>query len=393
MLNKLKIYFNNFNFDIRKTKNARFLDQKVTPDVLSIVADCILNYIDNHDVIEFTSTDIWRDDYSNENVIDIFGKTDVHNTKAKNEYDKFFQQPLKALSYAKILTETKKGRQIYFTVQNMELLEYIAMKEKHALDFLNIYLEKVLSDSGIWHLFDSFFQKNTKENFDNLKNKYEEFIIENTPINGKTEVRRIFTKVINPLSFKRKKHGTKGGHFSKDIIGRDELMYNRKNWRDISKKKSETREEYEFRVFNQKGKEEAYLKYTLNKAKNIIKKIHGINSEIQDDFSNGEATQIHHIFMKSQYPQIASYLENLILLTATQHFTKAHPNNNTSIIDKDYQLICLLAKSESIQKYNTIYSKEDFLYVIKIGLNYEFANDIKFDMLQSKLVELYNDIV
>ena len=393
MKNKLKKYFSGYDFDIKKTKNARFLDQKVTPDVLSIVADCILNYIDNHDVIEFTSTDIWRDDYSNENVIDIFGKTDVHNTKAKNEYDKFFQQPLKALSYAKILTETKKGRQIYFTVQNMELLEYIAMKEKHALDFLNIYLEKVLSDSGIWHLFDSFFQKNTKENFDNLKNKYEEFIIENTPINGKTEVRRIFTKVINPLSFKRKKHGTKGGHFSKDIIGRDELMYNRKNWRDISKKKSETREEYEFRVFNQKGKEEAYLKYTLNKAKNIIKKIHGINSEIQDDFSNGEATQIHHIFMKSQYPQIASYLENLILLTATQHFTKAHPNNNTSIIDKDYQLICLLAKSESIQKYNTIYSKEDFLYVIKIGLNYEFANDIKFDMLQSKLVELYNDIV
>ncbi len=391
MINKLHIYFNNLDFDIRKTKNARFLDQKVTPDVLSIVADCILNYIDNHDVIEFTSTDIWRDDYSNENVIDIFGKTDVHNAKAKNEYDKFFQQPLKALSYAKILTETKKGRQIYFTVQNMELLEYIAMKEKHALDFLNIYLEKVLSDSGIWNLFDSFFQKNTKDNFDNLKSKYEEFIIENTPINGKTEVRRIFTKVINPLSFKRKKHGTKGGHFSKDIIGRDELMYNRKNWRDISKKKSETREEYDLRVFNQKDREEAYVKYTLNKAKNIIKKLHGVTSEVQDGFANGEATQIHHIFMSSQYPEITSYLENLILLTATQHFTKAHPNNNTAIVDRDYQLICLLAKSESIQKYNTIYSKEDFLYVIKIGLDYEFPNDIEFDVLQTKLVEIYND--
>ena len=393
MQNKLKKYFSEYDFDIRETRNARFLDQKVTPDVLSIVADCILNYIDNHDVIEFTSTDIWRDDYSNENVIDIFGKTDVHNAKAKNEYDKFFQQPLKALSYAKILTETKKGRQIFFTVQSRELLEYIAMKEKHALDFLNIYLEKVLSDSGIWHLFDSFFQKNTKENFDNLKNKYEEFIIENTPINGKTEVRRIFTKVINPLSFKRKKHGTKGGYFSKDIVGRDELMYNRKNWRDISKKKSETREEYDLRVFNQKDREEAYVKYTLHKAKNIIKKLHGVTSEVQDEFANGEATQIHHIFMNSQYPEIASYLENLILLTATQHFTKAHPNNNTSITDRDYQLICLLAKSESVQNYDTVYSKEDFLYVIKIGLDYEFSNNIEFDVLQTKLVEIYNDIV
>jgi len=219
------------------------------------------------------------------------------------------------------------------------------------------------------------------------------FIIDNTPINGKTEVRRIFSKIINPLSFKRKKHGTKGGRFSKDIIGRDELMYNRKNWRDIKKKKEETRKEYESRAKDEmEYRKLAYLKYTLNKAKNIIKKVHGIKSEVQDEFANGEATQIHHIFMKSQYPEISSYLENLILLTATQHFTKAHPNNNTSIIDKDYQLICLLMKSESIQKYDTIYSKKDFLYVIKIGLDCEFADNIKFDILQTKLVELYNGI-
>jgi len=391
VIEKLKKYFKNFDFDIRKTKNARFIDQKVTPDVLSIIADCILNYIDNNGVSEFTSTDIWRDEYSNENVIDIFGKTEVHNPKAKNEYDKFFQQPLKALAYSKVLTETKKGRKIYFTIQNRELLEYIAMKERYALDFLNIYLEKVLTDSNIWYIFDKFFQRNTKENFDSLKSKYEEFIIEHTPINGKTEVRRIFTKIINPLSFKRKKHGTKGGHFSKDIIGRDELMYNRRNWRDINKKKGETREEYDLHIANQKDKNEAYIKYTLNKAKNIIKKTHGITSEVQDEFAQGQASQIHHIFMKSQYPEISSYLENLILLTATQHFTKAHPNNNTSLIDKDYQLISLLAKSESVRKYNTVYSKEDFLYVIKIGLDYEFSNNIEFDRLQSKLIELYND--
>jgi len=391
MIEKIKNYLNHFDFDIRKTNNARFIDQKVTPDVLSIVADCVLNYVDNNGVVEFTSTDIWRDDYSNENVIDIFGKTEVYNLKAKNEYDKFFQQPLKALAYAKVLRETKKGRQIYFTIQNREILEYIAMKERYVLEFLNIYLEKVLMDSNIWNIFDNFFQKNSKENFDILKSKYENFIIENTAINGKTEVRRIFTKIINPLSFKRKKHGTKGGHFSKDIIGRDELMYNRRNWRDINKKKGETREEYDFRVSGQKDKDEAYIKYRINKAKNIIKKIHGIKSEVQDEFANGEATQIHHIFMKSKYPEISSYLENLILLTATQHFTKAHPNNNTSLIDKDYQLISLLAKSESVRKYDTVYSKEDFLYVIKIGLDYEFSNNIEFDRLQSKLIELYND--
>ncbi len=365
------------------------MDQKVTPDVLCIVADCIINYIDNTSNKEFTSSGIWKYDYSNENVMDIFGKTNVNNPKAKNEYNKFFQQPLKALSYAKILNERKVGNTIYFSIENYKILEYISYKEKHSLEFLNIYLEKVLKDSEIWYMFDKFFNDNTKDNFDILKSKYENFIIKNTPKNGKTEVRRIFTKIINPLSFMRKKHGTKKGRFSKDIISRDELMYNRKNWRDLSKKKAETREEFEMRIEIKKDKQNAYVKYTLNKAKNIIKKLHFPESEIQDEFSVGDARDIHHIFMKSQYPEISTYIENLILLTPTQHFTKAHPND-TNIINKDYQLLCLLAKSDSIEKYNYIYSKEDFLYVLKIGLKQNFSNNIEFGELKTKLVELYN---
>ncbi len=389
MKNQIIKYLDKYNFDIRVSKDARFMDQKVTPDVLCIVADCIINYIDNTSNKEFTSSGIWKYDYSNENVMDIFGKTNVNNPKAKNEYDKFFQQPLKALSYAKILNERKVGNTIYFSIGNYRILEYISYKEKHSLDFLNIYLEKVLKDSEIWYMFGKFFNDNTKDNFDILKSKYENFIIRNTPINGKTEVRRIFTKIINPLSFMRKKHGTKKGRFSKDIISRDELMYNRKNWRDLSKKKAETREEFEIRIGMEKNKQNAYVKYTLNKAKNIIKKLHFPESEIQDEFSVGDARDIHHIFMKSQYPEISTYIENLILLTPTQHFTKAHPND-TNIINKDYQLLCLLAKSDSIEKYNYIYSKEDFLYVLKIGLKQNFSNNIEFGELKTKLVELYN---
>ena len=48
---------------------------------------------------------------------------------------------------------------------------------------------------------------------------------------------------------------------------------------------------------------------------------------------------------KAQYPQIAHYIENLIMLTATQHNTKAHPNNNTQMIDKDYQLVLFVGES------------------------------------------------
>ncbi|MGN8428639.1 hypothetical protein ACR9LD_03875 [Helicobacter pylori] len=32
------------DYDIRKTQNARWIDQKCAPDVLSIVADCILEF-------------------------------------------------------------------------------------------------------------------------------------------------------------------------------------------------------------------------------------------------------------------------------------------------------------------------------------------------------------
>jgi hypothetical protein len=67
-------------------------------------------------------------------------------------------------------------------------------------------------------------------------------------------------------------------------------------------------------------------------------------SEVHDQWSIGEATQVHHIFPKAMFPEIAHYIENLIKLTATQHKTMAHPNNNTHEINKDYQLTCLLAK-------------------------------------------------
>lgn len=393
MLNIINNYFNGFNFDIEITKNARFMDQKVTPDVLCIIADCILNFIETNDDknIQFSSTDIWKHEYSNINIKEIFGKTDVSNKKAKNEYDKFFQQPLKALAYAKILKEEKKDNRIYFTVINLGILEYIAIKERNALTFLDIYLKKVLQDSSIWFLFENFFTNNTKDNFSKLKSKYEQFIIQHTPINGETEVRRIFTKVLNPLAFKRQKHGTSGGFFSKDVISNDVLMYNRKNWRDITKNKAETRDEYETRAkFEVQQSKDAYVKYTINKATNIVRKLHTPISEVNDDLSIGDATQVHHIFMKSEYPQIESYIENLILLTGTQHNTKAHPNNNTRVINRDYQLLCLLAKSDSIETYYNTYSKEDFLFVLKIGLKKEFANNIEFQELKEKLVELYN---
>lgn len=399
-MEKIIQHLNSYNLDIRITGDARFMDQKVTPDVLCIIADCILQFIKDNIDKEFITKDIWESNYANENIKDIFNKPDVLNEKASSEYDKFFAQPLRMLAYANILNLEKRGSRNIFTINNKELLEYISIKERNSLNFIVLYLEKILRDSGIFYLFEDFFNENTKDNFNILKSKYEEFIIANTPINGETEVRRIFTKVINPLSYVRKLHGTKGGFFSQDIIGYDELMYNRKNWRDIAKLKGETRQEYENRAKNLiEIRQNAFVKFTMEKAKRLIRVRHKDISEIQDEFSNGQATQVHHIFPKNEYPEIESYLENLILLTATQHSTKAHPNNNTRLIDKDYQYLCLLSKSDSIKKSveeinDGFYSKDDFIFVLNKGINptEEFNIEKTFNEINRKIAFEYHKL-
>lgn len=394
---QIKNILDSQTLDIRITKNARFMDQKVTPDVLCLVSDCILEFLDSSEKSEFSSLDIQDSDYTNENVVQIFSKPKTNSTKASNEYDKFFQQPLKMLSYAGILKEFKKGRTNYFSVKNQEILEYIAMKDRNALNFLTMYLESVLEQSSLSKVFEDFFIHNNSSNsFKELKDNYENFIMTHTSINKPTEPRRIFTKIINPLAFARKKRGTKGGNLSRDIITYGELMYNRLNWRDKAnkdKKKGETRKEAEEKM-NEVSRE-ALNRYHITKAKRLIKKKYYPDSELSDQYAVGSAGHVHHIFMESQYPEIASYVENLILLTATQHNQYAHPDNNTRYIDKDYQYLCLIAKSESIKKSfdenEEFYNMEDYVFVLNTGLEKEvFESDMNFIKIQEILTYEYN---
>ena len=89
-------------------------------------------------------------------------------------------------------------------------------------------------------------------------------------------------------------------------------------------------------------------------------------------------------------------MENLIKLTATQHYTKAHPNNKTDAINIDYQLVCLLAKSDSIEKSlkknELYYRKESFVYCINIGLEQDLKADLTFRQIKTELATIYNDL-
>lgn len=389
-------YLSRFDLDIRKSHDARFMDQKCTPDVVCFIADCIVNCVIDTDK-PFTVHDIWDSQYFIKNAKAIFNKPLPTNKTARHEYDKFIQQPLRMFGYAHILEVTKKNGTNFYRIINPEILDYIARRDRNAYNFLYCYFKKVLEDSNMWKYFEEYRNKCslktiTNADFSELKDRYIRFIIGHTNVNGELEVKRMFPKVLNIFAVENGIKGTKSGHISKFPFTFSDLMYNRKNWRDLNKAKSTTRQE----EVQKQGieQQEAYNQYYVQKAMNLLRKIQK-DCEVHDQWSNGEATQIHHIFPKSQFPQIAYYIENMIKLTATQHFTKAHPNNRTQTINRDYQLTCLLAKADtidqSIQKFGEkYYRKESFIYVINTGLTTNLSTNLTLMELKKKLIEIYN---
>ncbi|WP_425629052.1 hypothetical protein [Cellulophaga lytica] len=365
-------HFNGLDLDIRKKNIGTFMDQKVTPDVVSGVAECILEYLSENEE-PFTINDIRYFEYSNQLVKEVFNKPDVQ--KAENEYDKFFSQPIKMFAYAGILEEDLTKRPYKYSVTNNAVLEFIGIRERNAVTFLHKYLEKLSSDSNIKILFDEFFITQNRAGYERLKTRFIDFIIENTPKNDPVDISRIFTKIINPLAYKEKKFGTKRGRISQTVISLDELYYNRPNWRDINKDKSLTREEAKA-LFDDVVENKNFFKYQVTKAKKFVRKLHPF-SEIHR-FEQYPGLQSHHIFMESEFPQIADLPENIIMLTPNQHFFRAHPNNKTSVIDEKYQAICLISKLDSIEINNRSgendYSLEDFINVLNTGFETEHFN-------------------
>jgi hypothetical protein len=69
------------------------------------------------------------------------------------------------LAYAHILEMTRQGNQNHYRVLNEDLLDYIAQRERNTYNFLYIYLEKILSDSGFWRHFLAYKENPTAAAF------------------------------------------------------------------------------------------------------------------------------------------------------------------------------------------------------------------------------------
>ncbi|MGA1847297.1 restriction endonuclease [Deferribacter abyssi] len=396
VVKKIEQLLSSKNYDIRISGNARFMDQKVTPDVLSVIADIIVNYVTNENREIFTRNDLMNYDYANDIITSYFNKPSVNNENAANEYDKFFSQPLKMLSYAGVLEESTNGRVNSYKILEKDILEFISYSDRNSLVFIVKYLEKVLRDSDLWIYFNNFFKRQDSENFKVLKETFSSFIIEHTPINKELEVNRIFPKILNPLSFKYRKQGAIKGYISKNIINFDDLLYNRPNWRDIKKDKYITRKEF-IQKFNNSlmiGNSEARYEYEIKKAMNYVKKLEEYSEIHRFPVPSYRTIYIHHIFPKNEFPELADKVENLIALTADQHYRRAHPNGNLRYIDKSYQMICLISKLDTIE-YDYLnelknYAKESFVEVLNIGLetNYFLPTDT-FEDLKHKIAKFY----
>lgn len=252
------------DYRISKSNIARWIDQKCAADVLTIVADCILNYIRdelNDLTAEFSSKDIWKSSYASENIPNIFKKPNVDRPTAQKEYDKFFQQPMELFSFAGILYKRKDGNKNIYKVNNIEMLDYIALRERNALLFLCIYIEKVLQNNNLLSKFQVFFNIPNQDNYSIVKTAFSLFTIMNTRINGITECNRIFIKIINPLAYYKNTFGTEMGRISTKKITYDMLMYNRDNFRDIYSEKPRDTPRSEYITTNRIYENENYYKY------------------------------------------------------------------------------------------------------------------------------------
>lgn len=425
---QIKDWLNQYDLDLRKSKDGTALDMKDTPDIISYIADCIVHFVDAATDagtllgdVHFSVRDIWHTDYAISTAVQVFGKPSPDSPQAVQEYNKFFTLPIKALLYAKVLSAEKIGRSYSFAVRNYDLLDYIASRDSNAAKFLALYFRKVLKDSGIYCYFDTFLQEQTKSTLANARTTYAKFMQEHN-IKGQKggtdkESQKTFIKLINILAYDERKCGiAKGGGVTPEPINLQRIRYNAPNSRDIAKGKPKgvTRTEY-----TTSPAAIARNEYAINRAKQRIDKYNKtFNAGLTETFptvtrgrknncidmafelsaSRQIGTDKHHIFPASEFPEISTYFENIICITPEQHLNIAHPSHNPHAINKLYQYYLILSKMERIM-LNVIdgigtpdfYNFRKFTKVLDVGLSTEEFEQIPvndFDAV-SNLIDTY----
>ena len=151
-----------------------------------------------------------------------------------------------------------------------------------------------------------------------------------------------------------------------------------------------TRQDYALTVDGTTATNKGYYNRAIDQAKRFVRELEQY-SEVHH-YPSYPATDAHHIFMRSQYPDLADMPENIIALTGTEHYTFAHPNRNTQRTDENYQMVSLISKLDSIERNfpagRNDYSLAYFTRVLNEGLETdEFSEQMGYEMIKAHLLK------
>lgn len=355
--------------DLRKRPYTRFIDQKCTPDLLSLTTALIVELYGIDD--EFSNPELQREDEAKRALAIELNKASSSFTRREN--NKVFMHSLKMLTYAGILNERKVGNTYYFSIENIRALRKLANDERRSLEFITGYITETFSQTDSMWIFEEFkSSSHDAEAYSILKKRFIQFARRHMGAGKKgsdsgLEARRILPKIMNPLAIRWNMNGSIKGRVSKSGISMMDLRYGRVNARDQKlQRSSETsrKERAEQRFQSLRDRRE----YRVSEAKRSVRQRHQDISEVSGE---SPATQVHHIFPQSEFSALASVPENLILLTPDEHNLRAHPNNKTNSIDKSYQRTLLLKKLDHVEESEAardgFYKIEEFAHVVETG--------------------------
>ena len=380
------------NLDVRllEKKPLTFTNQKIKADVIEVIAELIIKYIEDNDNF-FSAPELRENPGNNEIISKTFSKPLTNNPLAAREMDKFFSQPCSYLAFYKILELKKKNNRNYYTVLRKDILEYLSKNTLNSLNFIISANKKfVNSNLELKESFNKFFTNQDKETFIKAKGEFIKFVKKYTNIIQELEPKRVFTPFINSLAYDLRKKGTLRGRLSPRAIVYSELKYNRPNFYDelIDLPVGVTRQEH-LPIYIASLNEQEGLDAEERSA---IRKVNRYHDQISEYSGSKNAVETHHIFTRSSFELLRSYKENLINITPDEHRIKAHPNSNFAIVDEKYQIELLLSKLKSILADQNFYDLKSFIYILNTGFGEQLDDNVNPDNVKDFLVKRLNTI-
>ena len=399
---QIENYFKQKKLDLTKDRFwSKAINQKLQYDVISFISQCVLKLSSR----EFTRREIEESDFFLDGLNIKFKKP--KSNKIMNETDKFVEQPLNFLYATGILNLTEKRfknsiREIkVFSIIDKKTLNFIAESEANSLMFLtaaNLKISDYLPfKKDLLNLVKKRNAKRTELYI--LRDKFFNFIFNNTEIKNKPEPPRKFNPFINVLAYHFRGTGTIGGHPRPIYLG--DLKYNRLNFRDKNKPKDISRKEA--RAYQKTSN----YKEDLRQAKIAIKTSDSrstVYKYLQTEKPNPEVmkimekmkdrdkmgSQVHHIFSDSEFPELSAKKENLIYLNPQEHLQYAHPFSQTGRIDPEFQKVLIIAKLQEIKEDNDkqipLYDLREFIHVLNVGFDTDsFLEEDSFHNIETKL--------